>query len=391
MITVRIRFEKTGEAAYISLLDLQRVFHRILKRSGLPVYYTQGFNPHIYLSFACPLSLGQESLCECCEVKTEAEDPQLDTWCDVLQPYMPRGIKVLSAQQAQNKVAEIDHASYLVTLPASAAAALDAYNAAENAMVVKKTKRGQKELDLKTIIPHVEYEQAGEQLQFNLVLPCGSGEAPNYNPALLLGYFFEKLLVAQGLSGPDDVVVLCTKKYHQEMLSFLFPRIRSVVAKPRVLRHLTDDADAGDWRIQICFPGRYFAQLENTTRRPDGPENFFTWMRDYFGVKKNDSRFFAARRPDSERLAAELSSALQKLDVSREDLTRTVILSPSSFSCGRLTGAEIETVKECAANSGMRLYCNPSDPQDPRFLSFPELYAAATQAAGLVAIRSGFP
>lgn len=85
---------------------------------------------------------------------------------------MPRGITVLSAQQAQNKVAEIDHASYLVTLPASAAAALDAYNAAENAMVVKKTKRGQKELDLKTIIPHVEYEQAGEQLQFNLVLPC---------------------------------------------------------------------------------------------------------------------------------------------------------------------------------------------------------------------------
>ena len=169
MITVRIRFEKTGEAAYISLLDLQRVFHRILKRSGLPVYYTQGFNPHIYLSFACPLSLGQESLCECCEVKTEAEDPQLDTWCDVLQPYMPRGIKVLSAQQAQNKVAEIDHASYLVTLPASAAAALDAYNAAENAMVVKKTKRGQKELDLKTIIPHVEYEQAGEQLQFRFL------------------------------------------------------------------------------------------------------------------------------------------------------------------------------------------------------------------------------
>ena len=47
MITVRIRFEKTGEAAYISLLDLQRVFHRILKRSGLPVYYTQGFNPHM--------------------------------------------------------------------------------------------------------------------------------------------------------------------------------------------------------------------------------------------------------------------------------------------------------------------------------------------------------
>jgi len=132
LITVRISFEKKNEASYISLLDLQRVMQRVLKRSGLPVYYTQGFNPHIYLSFACPLSLGQESLCECCEVKTEAEDPQLDTWCDVLQPYMPRGIKVLSAQQAQNKVAEIDHASYLVTLPASAAAALDTIKDAIN-------------------------------------------------------------------------------------------------------------------------------------------------------------------------------------------------------------------------------------------------------------------
>ena len=188
MITVRIRFEKTGEAAYISLLDLQRVFHRILKRSGLPVYYTQGFNPHIYLSFACPLSLGQESLCECCEVKTEAEDPQLDTWCDVLQPYMPRGIKVLSAQQAQNKVAEIDHASYLVTLPASAAAALDAYNAAENAMVVKKTKRGQKALDLKQYLSHIDCEEAGDNIEFSVKLPCGSGEALNLNPSLLMDF-----------------------------------------------------------------------------------------------------------------------------------------------------------------------------------------------------------
>ena len=188
MITVRIRFEKTGEAAYISLLDLQRVFHRILKRSGLPVYYTQGFNPHIYLSFACPLSLGQESLCECCEVKTEAEDPQLDTWCDVVQPYMPRGIKVLSAQQAQNKVAEIDHASYLVTLPASAAAALDAYNAAENAMVVKKTKRGQKTLDLKQYLSHIDCEEAGDNIEFSVKLPCGSGEALNLNPSLLMDF-----------------------------------------------------------------------------------------------------------------------------------------------------------------------------------------------------------
>ena len=48
MITVRISFEKKNEASYISLLDLQRVMQRVLKRSGLPVWHTLGFNPHIY-------------------------------------------------------------------------------------------------------------------------------------------------------------------------------------------------------------------------------------------------------------------------------------------------------------------------------------------------------
>ena len=61
-----------NEASYISLLDMQRVMQRVLKRSGLPVWHTLGFNPHIYMTFACPLSLGQESQCECVDVKTEA-------------------------------------------------------------------------------------------------------------------------------------------------------------------------------------------------------------------------------------------------------------------------------------------------------------------------------
>ena len=80
MITVRISFEKKNEASYISLLDLQRVMQRVLKRSGLPVWHTLGFNPHIYMTFACPLSLGQESECECVDVKTEAEAPDFAQW-----------------------------------------------------------------------------------------------------------------------------------------------------------------------------------------------------------------------------------------------------------------------------------------------------------------------
>ena len=63
MNTIRLKFKKTGLAIYYSQLDLQRVMARGLKMSGLPVWYSQGFNPHIYMTFTLPLSLGHESLC----------------------------------------------------------------------------------------------------------------------------------------------------------------------------------------------------------------------------------------------------------------------------------------------------------------------------------------
>ena len=188
MTTIRIFFEKCGEAAYISLLDLQRVFHRMLKMSSLPVYYTQGFNPHIYLSFTCPLSLGQESLCESCEVKTEQETIDPQTWIDALQPLLPRGIVITKIAPAVEHVGEIETAAYEVTMPASSAIALDAYNNAEHAEVTKKTKRGQKTLDLKQYLAHIDCEEAGDNIEFSVKLPCGSGEALNLNPSLLMDF-----------------------------------------------------------------------------------------------------------------------------------------------------------------------------------------------------------
>ena len=107
MITVRISFEKKNEASYISLLDLQRVMQRVLKRSGLPVWHTLGFNPHIYMTFACPLSLGQESECECVDVKTEAEAPDFAQWQTALNAIMPAGINVTRVAPVEMKADSI--------------------------------------------------------------------------------------------------------------------------------------------------------------------------------------------------------------------------------------------------------------------------------------------
>lgn len=62
MTTVRIFYKKLDVAKYISHLDMQRCMQRAVKRAKLPVWYTEGFNPHPYITFALPISLGIESI-----------------------------------------------------------------------------------------------------------------------------------------------------------------------------------------------------------------------------------------------------------------------------------------------------------------------------------------
>ncbi|MBQ8647224.1 MAG: DUF2344 domain-containing protein [Oscillospiraceae bacterium] len=199
MTTVRIWFTKTGEASYISLLDLQRVMGRALKRSGLPVWYTLGFNPHIYMTFTCPLSLGQESLVESVDCKTEEETPDYEAWKTALNRVMPSGVEVFKVGPVVMKPAKIAFADYTVRYHDPAAVqVLEQYNALESAPVVKKTKRGSKTLELKQYIPRLDLRQEGEETLFDLRLPAGDGL--NMNPTLLTGYLAEQFgLAAEGV------------------------------------------------------------------------------------------------------------------------------------------------------------------------------------------------
>lgn len=190
MNTVRIWFSKKGEASYISLLDLQRVMGRAIKRSGVPAWYTQGFNPHIYMTFACPLPLGQESLVESVDFKTEEEHPDFEAWAQALRGVMPTGIEVNRLCLATRKAEEIAWSRYTITYPAKTAGdAAQRYNALPQALAEKKSKRGVKTLDLKEYIPHIEVREEAEGDCFELLLPAGVSFT--VNPALLTG-FLEK-------------------------------------------------------------------------------------------------------------------------------------------------------------------------------------------------------
>ena len=70
---IRIFFSKTGRAKYISALDLINCFQRALRRTDIPVWHTQGFNPHTYVNVNLPLSLGTEGIRESMDIKLTTE------------------------------------------------------------------------------------------------------------------------------------------------------------------------------------------------------------------------------------------------------------------------------------------------------------------------------
>ena len=72
-LTVRLKFQKVGSLQYISHLDLQRTFMRVIVRACLPVWYTKGFNPHAKLVFSTPLSVGAQSVCEYLDLRIDRE------------------------------------------------------------------------------------------------------------------------------------------------------------------------------------------------------------------------------------------------------------------------------------------------------------------------------
>ena len=155
----------------------------MLKRSGLPVWHTLGFNPHIYMTFACPLSLGQESQCECVDVKTEAENPDFAQWQTTLNAIMPAGIEVYRVEPVKMKADAIAYACYRIRYPADAAEKLAQYNALDSVPVEKKSKRGVRMVEMKEYVPTLELETEGESVSFAVCLPAS--QDLNLNPSLL--------------------------------------------------------------------------------------------------------------------------------------------------------------------------------------------------------------
>ena len=89
-----MKFSKTDEAAYISHMDLMHCMQRVIARAQLPVWYTEGFNQHIYISVALPLSTGYSGECEFLDFNCTA-DAIPENAVENMNAVMPKGLRVL--------------------------------------------------------------------------------------------------------------------------------------------------------------------------------------------------------------------------------------------------------------------------------------------------------
>ncbi len=159
MYKVRLLFSKTDTAAYLSHLDLMKTLQRCFLRAGLPVRYSQGFNPHIYLSLPAPLSTGYQSEYELCdfELLCDALPPDL---VPALNAVMPQGLRALQAGETVRPVRDIAWSRFALTFDCVNGSTADimAYLTAGSVMVDKRSKRGVRTVDLCPYLADVSWE-----------------------------------------------------------------------------------------------------------------------------------------------------------------------------------------------------------------------------------------
>lgn len=176
MIYVFATFTKTGNLKYISHLDLHRAMTRLLLRSGLPIRFSEGFNPHPKLTFAQPLSLFQESLCEVAEFRLNegADCPDEAGALEKLRAVEPEGMHFVQVAYSERKLPVCKAATYELTFRTSLA--VDAFAALFDGEmpVVKKTKTKEKTLDIAPLIGEKRFSACEGGVKLRCVLPCGN-------------------------------------------------------------------------------------------------------------------------------------------------------------------------------------------------------------------------
>ncbi len=180
---VRAIFKKTDRAIYISHLDLMRVMQRTFKRAKLPVWFTKGFNPHAYINFSLPLSLGVSSECEVMDFAVDMSSglPDYEHLTVEMNKALPQGleiVKMYAPVKSHTVIGSCDYTlKFMTDTPAEEVeSAFVAFLSQPEILVEKRAKVNMKKtlvtVDIKPDI-EVKGKRAGEYFEVDLHLPAG--------------------------------------------------------------------------------------------------------------------------------------------------------------------------------------------------------------------------
>ncbi len=222
--TVRLKFRKVGDLQYISHLDLQRTFNRVIKRSGIPVWYTKGFNPHMKLVFSSPLSIGTESVCEYLDLSMQG-DISCEEIKERLNAELTDELYITDAYIPTTKFADIAWADYtceILTNGASEELAKKTEKLLTTSPVymTKNTKAGEKEIDIVEFINNIKVSFVSESKIIKIKARLSATSTQFLNPEMLISAMKRELGIMAGDPTAEWYTVMREDLLKADMTSF---------------------------------------------------------------------------------------------------------------------------------------------------------------------------
>jgi len=189
MADIRVTFTKLGALQYISHLDLQRAISRMLLRSGLPVGYSEGFNPHPKLNIALPLSIYQEGERELFDFKI-TEDIPTEVISEKLEAVAFPGMKIVDVQMA---VGKLRTKTAIWRLEFETDMGTEEFSSAFNAEmpVTKRSKSGEKTVDIAPMIKFISADKTENGIIARVELNAANSDY--LNPAYIAAFFGDRV------------------------------------------------------------------------------------------------------------------------------------------------------------------------------------------------------
>lgn len=194
---VRVWYTKDDECKYISHLDLNRVMIRAIQKSKVNIWHTEGFNPHPFITFALPLSLGFKGVKETMDMRLIDDEYNKEDIISSLNNCLPKGIRVFDLTEPIMKAGKIEKALFEIVIKDEATDVDTLYNNFKNLLneneilVMKKTKKkGLQQIDIKPHIIKCKVADYNGYIKCRVMLPAGS--TTNINPTLLINAYNEK-------------------------------------------------------------------------------------------------------------------------------------------------------------------------------------------------------